>query len=182
LSSSEGVTNVAFAMPWPTNSLPNPSLSISAPGVLSSSLRNQITNILITVQMSPGQVLQGSNVIGSLSFQSLPTQPSGYVNLRVSSLTAFKPTSAPYVNAVPTAGRVAVINNIALLEAAATPGQSRSVTILGKIGNNYQLQYCTNLGSSTAWYPLLTYSQTNTAKIVSVDPTIPQVLYRVQQK
>ncbi len=182
VSSSEGVTNLAFAMPWPTNLLPNPTLSITAPGVLSSSLQYQITNVLVTLQMSPGQVLQGSNVIGSLSFQSLASQPSGYVSLPVSSLTASKPTSLPYANLVPTAGQVAVINNLAMLQATATATPSRTLTVLGKVGNSYQVQFCTNLGPSAVWYSFPTYSQTNIAQIFNVDPAIPQVLYRVQQK
>jgi hypothetical protein len=182
LSSSEGVTNLSFSMPWPTNSLPSPALSISAPGVASSSLLYQANNAVVTIQMAPGQALQGSNVIGALSFQSLPSQPSGYINLSIGSLTAAKPSSSLYVNAIPTAGQVAIVNGLAMLQANATSSSGRNLTVLAKVGNSYQLQYCTNFGPSAVWYPLLTYAQTNISQSVAVDPTLGQVFYRIQQK
>jgi hypothetical protein len=126
--------------------------------------------------------LQGSNVIGSLSFQSLPSQPSGYINLPIGSLTAAKPSSSLYVNAIPTAGQVAIVNGLAMLQANATSSSSRNLTVLAKVGNSYQVQYCTNFGPSAVWYPLLTYAQTNISQSVTVDPTLGQVFYRIQQK
>jgi hypothetical protein len=182
LSSSDGVTNLSFTMPWPTNSLINPTLSTSVAGIASSSLKNQSTNLLVTLQMLPGQSLQGSNVIGSVNFQSLAMLPSSYINLPVSTLTAYKPTSVAYANAVTTAGQVAVVNNLAILQAGASAGPARSLTILGKVGNNYQVQYCTNFGPGAVWYPVMTYSQTSITQSVSLDPTIVQAFYRVQQK
>lgn len=182
LSSSDGVTSLSFKMGWPTKSLPNPTLAISAAGVASSSLVNQTTNWVVTVQMAPGQALLGSNVIGSILFQSLATQPSGYVNLPVSNVTAFKPTSLPYTSLVPTAGQVAFINNQAMVQATALTGPTRRLTILGKVGNTYQVQYCTNLAPGALWSTLLTYNQTNVSQSFNLDPTVPQVLYRVQQK
>ena len=182
LASSDGVTNLSFAIAWPANSLPNPTLNVSAAGVATGSLRNQGINVLVTITMVPGQVLQGSNVIGSLSFQSLAGQSSGYINLPVTSLSAVKPNALPYAVEFPTAGQVAVINSSAMLQAAATATPTRSLIILGKVGNTYQLQYCTNFGPAAVWYPLGTYSQTNTSQTIAADPTLPQAFYRVQQK
>jgi hypothetical protein len=132
--------------------------------------------------MAPGQILRGSNVIGWLNFQSAASQPSGYTSLPVTSVAATKPTSVPYANAIPTAGQVAIINNLAILQAAATESPTRTLTILGRIGNTYQIQYCTNFGPGSAWYPLSTYAQTNIAQTINLDPTVPQAFYRVQQK
>jgi hypothetical protein len=132
--------------------------------------------------MSAGQVLRGSNVIGSLTFQSQAGQPSGYVNLPVNNITACKPSSAPYVNLVPTAGKVAIVNNVAMLQSSVSSATSRTITVLGKVGNTYQLQYCTNYGPAAVWYALGTYNQTNISQSLSVDPSIPQALYRVKQK
>ena len=131
--------------------------------------------------MAPNQVLQGSNVIATLNFQSSASQPSGYIKLPLNGVMAIKPTSVSYVNAISIAGQVAIVNNLAMLQAAAGP-QSRTLTILGRVGNSYQVQYCTNFGASSVWYPLLTYSQTNIAQNVSVDPSLTQVYYRVQQQ
>ena len=182
LASSEGVTNLTFSMPWPTNTLSNPSLSITAAGVASSSLRNQGSGIVANVQMAAGQSLQGSNVIGSIIFQSQATQPSSFISLPVSGLTALKPSSIAYTTAFSTPGQVAVVNNFALLQPGATTSPTPTLTVFAKVGNSYQVQYATNFGVKTTWYPLLSYTQTNVSQSVPLSTTIPQAFYRVQQK
>jgi hypothetical protein len=69
-----------------------------------------------------------------------------------------------------------------IVRAAGTTSSSRSLTVFGLVGNNYQVQYSTNLGPTGSWYPLSSYSQTNVSQTISLDPTIPQIFYRVQQK
>jgi hypothetical protein len=182
LASSDGITNVSFAIQWPTSALLNPTLSISTAGVATSTLGNQNGSILVTVQMLPGQVLQGSNVIGSITFQAQPSQGSGYLNLPVNNLVAVKPTSLSYVSSFTTAGQVAVVNNLALLQATTAAGSNRSLTVLGRVGNNYALQYSTNFGPGSIWSTLLTYTQTNVSQSFALDPSVPQAFYRVQQK
>ena len=182
LSSSDGVTNLSFTVPWPATALANPSLSISAAGVAASSLRMQGSNVVVSLQMSASQVLQNSNLLGTISFQSQTTQPSGYLSLPIASLAAVKPSSQPYATSFPTAGQVAIVNNLAMLQAKVASGPSRSLNVLGKVGNTYQLQYATNFGPGTIWAPLLTYSQTNISQNISVDPATPNAFYRVQQK
>jgi hypothetical protein len=181
LSSSEGVTNLTFTVPWPS-SLANPSLSTVVSGIASSSLKAQGTNLLITIQTSAGQVLTGSNVLGSINFLSTSTQTSGYLNLPLASIAAYKPSGVRYANTYPFGGQVAVINNEAMVQAGSSPAAARTLTILGKTGVNYQLQYCTNFSSHAVWYPLGTYSQTNVVQTFNVDPSLPQAYYRVQQK
>lgn len=182
LSSSQGVTNLTCAIAWPAGALPNPTLSVSAAGVASSSLRSQTNNIVVTLQMAPGQVLQGSNVIGAVNFQSLAAQSSGYLNLPVQSLTGIKASADSYLNAISTPGQVAVIHNLAMVQAAASSSSIRNLTVLGTVGNTYQVQYCTNFSPRAVWYNLTTYAQTNISQIIPVDPALSQVFYRVQQK
>jgi hypothetical protein len=150
--------------------------------IASSSLKPQGTNLLISLQTSSGQVLTGSNVLGSISFLSSSTQASGYLNLPLANVVAYKPGAVQYANSFPVSGQVAIINNEAMLQAGVTPVAARSLTILGKTGVNYQVQYCTNFSSHAVWYPLTTYSQTNVVQTISVDPSLPQAYYRVQQK
>ncbi len=139
LSSSEGVTNLSFTVPWP-NSLLNPRLSTSVGGISSSSLKAQGTNLLISLQTTTGQVLSGSNALGSISFLASSMQASGYLNLPLSNVVAYKPNAVQYVNIFPTGGQVALINNEAILQAGATPVAARSLTVLGKLGATYQVQ------------------------------------------
>lgn len=181
LSSSEAVTNLSFTVPWP-NSLLNPKVSTSVGGISSSSLKAQGTNLLISLQTTAGQVLTGSNLLGSINFLASSTQASGYLNLPLANVVAYKPSAVQYANTFTTGGQVAIINNEAMLQAGATPVAARSLTILGKVGATYQVQYCTNFSSQAVWYPLMIYSQTNVVQTMSVDPSLPQAYYRVQQK
>jgi hypothetical protein len=180
--SSEGITNLSFTVAWPTNLLANPSLSLSAAGVAASSVKPQGSDLLVTIQMAAGQTLLRSNLLGSLAFQPVAGQPSGYINLPVGTVTAVKPTSQPYVNSVSTAGQVAVVNNLAILQAVQTTGPTRRLTVLGRVGNTYQIQYCTNLGSASSWMALLTYTQTSVSQTFNVDSSLTNAVYRVQQK
>lgn len=68
-----------------------------------------------------------------------------------------------------------------ILQATALSDQNRSLTITGAVGNNYQIQYSTNLASGAVWYPLSSYTQSNSVQSVSLVPTQSVVFYRVQQ-
>jgi hypothetical protein len=182
LASSEAVTNLSFTLGWPANALPAPTLSTTMSAIGTSSIKLQGTNLLIKIQTTSGHALTGSNIIGSISFQSSATQASGYLNLPVSSILAYKPGGIQYANSLITPGQVAVVNSLAMLQANTTLTAGRTLTILGKTGLNYQVQYCTNFGSRGDWYPLTSYKQTNIAQVISVDPSLFQVYYRVQQQ
>jgi hypothetical protein len=181
VSSSEGVTNLSFTIPWPATALTAPTLSTSIFGVAASSLKVQGTNLLVSLQMASGHVLTGSNIFGSIHFQSASTAPSEYLSLPVSSMVAYKP-GTQYVNSFPTAGQVAVVNSLAMLQASTTGTAGRTLTVLGKTGVNYQVQYCTNFAGRGNWYPLTSYMQTNIVQVISVDPSLFHAYYRVQQQ
>ena len=182
LYSSEGVTNLSITLPWSTNIIVNPTLSISAAGVAASSVRAQGTNLLVNIQMAPGAALLRSNVFGSLFFQTVASQPSSFINLPVGAVTAIKPNSQPYAITVSSPGQVVVVNNLAILQLVQGPGPARRLTVNGRIGNVYQIQYSTNLGSATPWLPLTTYTQTSVSQSFTLDPSLPVAIYRVQQR
>jgi hypothetical protein len=180
ISSSEGVTNLTFTVDWPWSRFTGPSLSMINTGIGSSSLQSQSTNVLIQVQTLPGHALSGSNLFGQLSFQTIPNQSSAFVSLPVHIVSATKPSASPYAYFAPGAGQVVVVNDAPLLQAAST-NANRNLTLFGKVGTAYQLQYCTNVANHS-WYPLWNYTQTNLAETISVDPSILQVFYRVLQQ
>jgi hypothetical protein len=180
--SSEGVTNLSLTMPWPSNLLVNPTLSTSAAGVAASSARIQGSDLLLNIQMAPGQVLLRSNLLGAIGFQTVAGQPSGYINLPVGTVAALKPTSQPYVDTITSPGQLAVVNNLAIMQVVQDAGPTRRLTVLGRIGNTYQIQYCTNFASARPWLPLQTYSQTSVSQSFTLDPNLPTAVYRVQQK
>ena len=179
LSSSDGVPNLVLAVDWYSDRFTNPSFSLSAPRGTTASMQNQVTNLLIQLQTAAGQVLQGSNLVGHLSFQTAPSQPSAFVYLPLQILSAMKPNGIPYANPVPDMERVVVVNDVPLMESHASDGTNMNVTLYGKVGANFQLQGLTDLGVQESWQPLLNYSQTNIQETVTVDTTQQRGFYRL---
>ena len=172
LSSSDGVSSLTFAVGWPFDTPP----SISMNGVLST-LLNQATNLLVTIQAGL-QPIQGSNLIGELSFQTSPLQASGFSDLPVQILGALDANQSPYLNFGTAAGRVALVGDVPLLQAAFIPGQVVRLTLLGSVGASYGLQYATNL-NPLVWYDLLDYSQTSSSQTLDLAPTNPLTVFRL---
>jgi hypothetical protein len=179
LSSSSGVTNLSFTVDWPPTRFTNPSLFISVPGVATSSVQVQSTNLLFNLQTAAGQVLQKSNLIAQLNFQTVSNQSSAFVNLVVRNINASKPDSSAYVNYVPSAGQVAVVSGKPLLAATLDINTNRVLTAFGNIGTTYQIQSSTNPALSNAWVPRSSYTQTNISQNLPVDPSNPLIFYRL---
>jgi hypothetical protein len=169
-------------MDWPSSRFANPSLATLAPGIASSSLQNQGTNLLINIQSAPGQSLQGSNLLGQITFLAISTQPSAFVSLPVRVLSATKSTGAAYTYYAPAPGQVAVVNDLPLLQAASTTYPNLAITVYGRVGTTYQLQSSTNFSGTSFWTPVANYKQTTTAQVVNVSATAPVIFYRILQR
>lgn len=168
LTSSDGVTNAAITIGWPGSYFLNPSLTLAAPALVSTSLLNQNTNLVLTLQAAPGQVLQGSNFIGQLTFQTASNQPSAFVSLPATFSMAKKASGAAYLNYFTQNGQVAVVNGQPLLQASLSDGSNMLLTSFGRVGTKYQLLFSTNSSGPTIWYAASTYLQTNITQPVSV--------------
>jgi hypothetical protein len=60
--------------------------------------------------------------------------------------------------------------------------QNRSLMMYGLAGTNYTLQYSTNLSGIPAWYPLLSYTFTNSFQsVTNLGNTNPAVFYRIKR-
>lgn len=182
LNSSDGVTNATFTVGWPGSRFPNPSLRIAGSGVGSTSLENQVSNLVITVSAQAGQVLQGSNVLVNLNFQTITNQPSAFVKLPVTISSAQKPNGEAYVDLFPQAGSVTVVNNAPLLQINSISGASLSMTIYAKTGAKCQLQSATNTVEPLTWQALLTYTQTNVAQTFNLNAPGASSVYRLLQQ
>jgi hypothetical protein len=181
VTSSDGVTNMTFMVNVVSNRFLNPTLSGVSSVVGSSSLQNQGTNLLITIRAAAGQALQGSYPLAQLNFQAMAIQRSGFVQLPVNIMSGTKPNGTVYTNYVGTAGTVAVVGDVPLLQAGAVSGSSVSLNLLGKVGTSYQLLSSTGPGSSP-WVPVLTYTQTNVSQPLNLLATNPMMIYRLLQK
>lgn len=180
VDSSEGVTNLVFGVTWPSNRFTNPTLSAVAPAIATDSLQDQGTNLLISLQTKPSLLLQGSNVLFQLNFQTVQNQHSAFVPLPVGAIAGSKPAGA-YANCAGFAGEVAMVGEVPLARALLS-GTNRTLAVYGKVGTNYQLLCTTSLNGKAAWTPLFTYTHTNVAQKVTVGSSSPLILYRLQQR
>ncbi|MGH7972191.1 MAG: Ig-like domain-containing protein, partial [Limisphaerales bacterium] len=180
LASSSGVTNLSFTVDWPTTQLTSPTLFITAPGIAASSLQNRQTNLLISLQTAPGQVLQNSNLIAQLSFQVPAGHASAFLTLPIHDISAKKPDSSAYVAYLPTDGQVTIVNNNPLLQPAINSETNRTLTAFGNVGTTYQLQSSMTPTVPTSWGVVMTYAQTNISQTLTVSPSNPLVFYRLQ--
>jgi hypothetical protein len=114
-----------------------------------------------------------------LNFLAVTNQPSAFVPLSFGSVSAIKPGNVIYSNYVTHPGTVIVVQDKPLLVAGLGTNLSRNLTLLGRIGTNYQLQFSTNL--SSVWYPAMNYSQTNGAITISIDSSNPAIYFRLYQ-
>ncbi|HEV2392705.1 MAG TPA: hypothetical protein VG146_10125 [Verrucomicrobiae bacterium] len=181
LSCSDGATNLMFAMDWDTNRFLNPSLFIAVPGISSSSVQTQPTNLVLSFQTVSGNSLIGSNVVAQLRFQSASNQSSAIISLPIRNLNALKPNGASYANYFSQAGQVVVVAGQPILQAVAN-ASPRTLTVFGNPGVSYQLQFCTNSIGLANWNPLLTYAQTNLVQSLLPGGTNPLIFYRLLQQ
>jgi hypothetical protein len=65
---------------------------------------------------------------------------------------------------------------------ASLANQNRSLMVYGRPGTNYVLQYSTNLSGVVTWYPLLSYTLTNSFQsVTNLGNTNPAVFYRIKR-
>lgn len=181
LASSDGVTNLTFNLPWPADYLSNAVLTVTAPEVGTASLQDQGTNLVLTLQAAPGQLLQGTQEVAQLSFVAISNQFSAFVPLQSANASAVKPDGSSYVNYLAPVARVVVIEGEPLLLASLSSNLSRELNLYGRLGRSYELQSATSLASPIVWTPQWDYVQTNGVITISVDSAPPMVFYRIYQ-
>jgi hypothetical protein len=179
VASSEGVTNLTFNIAWPADHLSNAALVATGPAMATCSLQDQGTNLVFSMQTVAGQVLQGTQQLAQLSFMAISNHNPALLPLPIQHTSALKPNGSSYTNCVAPTATIAVIGGEPFLFASTAPDSSRSLTLYGLLGVNYQLQYATNLGAPTIWTPVWNYAQTNNPITIGVDSVHPVMFYRL---
>jgi len=172
---------VVFAVQVPENLLNNWTLTPLAPQISSATIRDQTTNLVIGLQTTAGQALQGMQLVSQLSFVALTNQTSTFVALPIASVQGFKPSGLSYSNYVTGPGFVAIVQKQPLLRGKVSSQAARTLTVYGRPGTNYQLQFTTNL-APPGWQPVFNYVQTNGNMDLGLDTTNHIIFYRLQQQ
>ena len=178
--SSAGITNLTFTLNWPGNQLANPVLVINPP-LAGGTLLNQGTNLLVQVWTANGDALTGTNEFAEISFQTAAGQASALFELPVANVAAKAVNGATFQNVPAGADEVAVIGSNPLLRPQYNASQGRSLTLYAIPGDNYEIQYSTNLAASTSWQLLQEYEPTNMVETLNLDSENPVVFYRLLQ-
>ncbi len=175
--SSAGVTNLSFTLAYPTDRFANWTI-VASNNVVGTATAQALSSsqAVFNVSANTGGSLQGSALLGSISFNALPA-PSAFVPLTIATAAGTKSDQSAVSSIVSKAGRVVVIGAQSLLEAKLGTGSQRQVVLYGNPGASYQLAFSTNL-ASTNWLPIWRVPMTNLYQNLDVGDVAPQVFYR----
>lgn len=179
VTSSEGVTNLSFALQWPAT-LTAPKLKIPPSSKITGTVQLQGGSLQVSLSSQATRVMSGSNIVAQLTFQALTGQPSAFLDLAATSFGGTKPTGVTYAYSVAQKVRIAVVNDRPLLQWMGTDATG-PMNIYGRVGTNYVLQATTNLLSEASWSTALNYTQTNVVQVFAPDANRPLLLYRLKQ-
>jgi hypothetical protein len=179
--SSDGLTNLSFTVGYPTNRFSNPALTILSPTTLAGTIQPQGTNLLVRIRTLSSQVLDGSNLVAQINFQTASSQSSAFVSLPIRNVSGTKPTGLGYVDNTAQPAQVVVVSDVPLLQSTAS-GSNRLLKLYGRVGTTYQLESTTNLLVPSAWSAVTSYVQTNVAQTFNADSTRPIIFYRLKQQ
>jgi len=180
LASNAGVTNLLMSVPTPDGALTNWTLQTIAPQIATSSLTDQLTNLVIALATANGQSLTATQQILTLHFSAKTNSLSAFIPVSTINPTGGKPSGGNYHNYVVNPGEITVVQDTPLIRALVANGQ-RDLNLYGKLGTNYQVLFNTNL-FNPSWYPLLNYTQTNGVITLPIDAANPNIYYRILQQ
>ncbi len=181
VASSEGVTNLSFAVPVPLEVLTNWTLTPIGPHLGMAELQLDPSQLRIHLQAPPGQTIQGTQQVAELQFTAMADGWSQFVSLAVTNLAGFKPGDFLYTNNVNGVGRAVVVQRHPLLEGWVTAEQGRQLAVYGRPGANYQLQATHSLMPPVIWEALLGFQQTNVLVPLSLPATNTPIFYQLEE-
>jgi uncharacterized repeat protein (TIGR03803 family) len=180
LVSTVGLTNLSFTLAYPNNRFTNVTITVLNGAIGSSSVQYlDPAHTFISLHAASGQVVQGPTLIGSVCLSATPG-PSGYVPLGLANISATKSDGSLAGNVSGQPGSVVVIGNQPLLNASLGTNSTRTLTLYGNPGVDYQILSETNL-TGTNWLLLWDKTQTNLSEIFNVDPSLPRIFYRARE-
>jgi hypothetical protein len=182
LYTTASLTNLNFTLVDPTGHFTNWSITATNAMIGSASAeRVDPLHVRFNIAAQTGQILRGSNSIGSICADVLPG-PSAFVPLEPSNLGAEGPENSPITNFFLQAGRVVVIGPQSLLDAIPGGNPSRALTLYGNPGMNYNLLSATNLAGTVSWSVVRSVTLTDLFDIITLGGNTNQMqFYKADQ-
>jgi hypothetical protein len=151
LVASVGLTNLSFTLAYPSGFLTNWNISPSNSAIASATANTvDPSHTQFNIGSQGGQVLQGVALLGSISLDALPG-PSAFVPLALANISVEAANNSAVTNLIAQVGRVVVIGAQPLLESAIGANSSRTLTLYGNPGVNYDLLSTTNIANTNSW-------------------------------
>jgi hypothetical protein len=165
---ASSVTNLTMTMNLETNRFSSLTLQPLSPLLGSASLQAIDSNhIQISMSAASGQTFQGNQEIAQLNFSVLSNQPSAFVPFKPQTIQAKNADSSVTTNIAVQSGRLVIIGNEPLLETTLNANQRRDLTLYGKPGASYQIEYATNLSNPSSWTLLTRLPMTNLVQVLT---------------
>jgi hypothetical protein len=140
LISTAGLTNLVAEVSMPTQRLTTPQLGAWSDLVSTGSLQELGDGrYRISLQSQPGQSIRGSNVLAQLQFTSTTPQPSAFLPLPLSNITARLPDGSVVGTTFVRDGRVVLVSDRPLLELARSHG-GLSLRLFARPGEAHDLE------------------------------------------
>lgn len=176
VASSGGVDDLSLTMVVPSTRLTAFSIQSLTPDI-SQAYVFPITGDLLGINFyaASGRALQGTQLVARLDFMAVSNQTSGFVPLRIDAIAAYAGPKS-ILNLFGQNGRVAVVGEEPLLEAGFGQARNRLMSLYGKPGSSYAVQYSTNLGAG--WSLLQRVPLTNLVQFVDLNRPDNIVFFR----
>ena len=180
---ASGITNLTFVLNLTTNRFSSLSLQALSPQLSLATLQSIGSNsLLASFRAVTGQTLAGNQEIAQLNFTTVSNQSSAFIPFAPQSLVGVNVDGSFANNLAVQSGRLVVIANEPLLEAALVPGIGRSLVLYGKPWSSYEIQSTTNLAQPAAWSDWRRVPMTNLMAVFSgLDISHPSIFYRAYE-
>ena len=184
--SSAALLNLQCVLRFPQDRLADAWLEPLQPEIASATMQAAGANAAtLTFTVMPGQTLQGTQRVARLYFTATAGQDSSFVPLDLDSMNAAVRAAGVEPTLLLNDGRAVVVGARPLLEARTKPGNQREITLYGRRGTTYVLEYTTSLANGVAWRPRGTIpgsSMTNLTQSLLLGLPAPPVYYRARQQ
>lgn len=173
------LTNVTFTLALEESVLTNLVLQPRAAGLSATSLQRVETNLFrATLELSPGNSVQGTQELARLQFSTSPQSASAIVPLAVGQVAGHGADGVFYDKGAGGSGRVFVIGAQPILSDLTRSNQTTVLTVYGRPGARYRIEGAPTLGP-TGWSMVALVQPAGTVLRVSLPPTSASgVFYR----
>lgn len=183
LTAPTPLTNLVMTLRLPSGRLTTPSLEVTNVTMICTNwITNPVTNTYqINLASCPGRLIHVTNRMeqeGWLYVTAVSNQSSAFLWLEFDDIVGRMLGGTLVEQGSNPAGRVVVVGEQPLLEAAWSTNRQPLLILYAKPGFGYNLGWTTNITSPPPWPTRLSVTMSNLVQEITVPPGLPQQFYR----